>query len=155
MSEKRSWVHSQSEVKRVTKPWGNATIDRVESVGELWLNYEQGEEVGAQEKRYVFKLLFVKKGTKMSFQYHMNKLETNYLVSGVGEALLENEQGEMETSLVTAGDSWTIPCGKKHCLIALSDIVMLEASTPEVDDVVRIQDDAGRGSGRIDSEHVK
>ncbi len=155
MNERKNWSQKESDIKLVTKPWGNATIGGVEGVGELWLNYDRDENVGDKEKRYVFKKLFIKKGTRTSFQYHVNKLETNHLIAGQAEAYMENEKGEMETSIFEAGDSWTIPCGRKHRLLALTDLVMLEASTPEVDDVVRIQDDAGRGDGRIQSEHIK
>lgn len=150
---KKDWVHSEEDAKTVTKPWGNATIGGVHSVGEVWLNYTRGESVGDKEKRYVFKKLYIKKGTKTSLQYHVHKLETNHLLSGSAEAWQENEKGEMEESLFSAGDSWTIPCGRKHRVVALTDLVMLEASTPEVDDVVRIEDDANRPSGRIESEH--
>src|SRR3989344_6514008 len=153
--ERKKWSQTEGEVKLVTKPWGNATIDGTEGVGELWLNYKRGENVGEEEKRYVFKKLYIKKGTKTSFQYHVNKLETNHLLEGSAEAWQENEKGEIEKSFFKVGDTWTIPCGRKHRLIALEDMVMLEASTPEVDDGVRIADDAGRGEGRIESEHQK
>lgn len=153
MKERKKWSQREEEVKLVTKPWGNATIDGTSGVGELWLNYDRGENVGDKEKRYVFKKLYIKSGTKTSFQYHVNKLETNHLIEGKAEAWQENEKGEIEKSIFEAGDTWSIPCGRKHRLIALTDLVMLEASTPEVDDVVRIQDDTGRPDGRIESEH--
>lgn len=153
--EKKNWVQSEEGVKIVVKPWGNGVVGNVSGVGELWLNYDKGEEVGEKEKKYVFKKLFIKAGTKTSFQYHVEKLETNHLISGEAEAWLENDEGEIEKSLFAAGDSWTIPCGKKHRVVAITDIVMLEASTPEVDDVVRVEDDSGRSGGRIEGEHVK
>lgn len=153
MKEKKKWVQTETEIKLVTKPWGNGVIDDIKNVGEMWLNYHRGENVGDEEKRYVFKKLFIKSGTKTSLQYHVNKLETNYLISGEAEGWMENETGEMETSHFSAGDAWTIPCGRKHRLVALTDLVMLEASTPEVDDIIRIKDDTDRPSGRIESEH--
>lgn len=149
----KQWIQPEKETKAVIKPWGNGIVDGVEGVGELWLNYHKGENVGDKAKKYVFKKLYVKAGTKMSLQYHVNKLETNHLISGRAEAWLENDTGEIERKIVAAGDSWTIPCGRKHRIIALTDMVMLEASTPEVDDVIRIEDDTGRPDGRIDSEH--
>ena len=91
----------------------------------------------------------------MSLQYHEKKLETNHLISGKAEAWLENEKGEIEKSIVEAGDSWSIPCGRKHRIVAITDMVMLEASTPEVDDVIRVEDDTNRSSGRIEGEHQK
>ncbi len=153
MTERREWSQKEADVKLVTKPWGNGNVGGVDGVGEIWLNYDRGENVGDKEKRYVFKKLYIKQGTKTSFQYHVNKLETNHLISGTAEAYMENESGEMETSKFETGDSWTIPCGRKHRLLAITDLVMLEASTPEVDDVIRIQDDTGRSDGRIESEH--
>ncbi len=153
--DKRTWTKPQSKVKIVTKPWGNATIGGVEGVGELWLNYNRKEKIGRNEKRYAMKKLFIKKGTRTSLQHHLSKVETNHLISGFAEAWMENEGGQMEKSRFEAGDSWTIPCGRKHRLIALTDLVMIEASTPEVDDVIRHQDDAERGDGRIDSEHER
>lgn len=148
-----SWVRSEEKVKVVIKPWGSEVIGDIKGVGEIWLNYKKGENVGDEEKKYVFKKLYVKAGTRMSLQYHVNKLETNHLISGKAEAWLENEKGEIEKSLVVSGDSWTIPCGRKHRIVSITDLVMLEASTPEVDDVVRIEDDTKRPDGRIESEH--
>lgn len=150
---RKKWSKRENQVKLVVKPWGNGKIGGLKNVGELWLNYDRNENVGDKEKRYVFKKLYIKKGTKTSFQYHVNKLETNHLIKGRAEGWMENEKGKIEKGLFEAGDSWTIACGRKHRLIALTDLVMLEASTPEVDDVVRIADDAGRGNGRIEPEH--
>lgn len=153
MKKSKNWIQSEDGVKLVTKPWGSRTLDAVQGVGEMWLNYTRDESVTEQKKRYVFKKLYIKAGTKTSLQYHVQKVETNHLISGSALALMENEAGEMEESPFEVGDTWTIPCGRKHRLVALTDLVMLEASSPEVDDVVRIQDDAGRGNGRIESEH--
>lgn len=155
MIEKKRWIHSENEVKVVTKPWGSVTIGGDKNVGELWLNYNRNEQVGEEEKRYVLKKLYIKSGTKTSFQYHVNKLESNHLISGTAEAWQENKEGEIEKSIFEAGDSWTIPCGRKHRIVALTDMVMLEASTPEVDDVVRIDDETNRPCGRIESEHLQ
>ena len=153
MNNKKHWTLTEEKTKVVVKPWGNGIINGIESVGELWLNYESDEKVGDNEKRYVFKKLYVKAGTRMSLQYHINKLETNHLISGEAEAWLENESGEIEKSFVQSGDTWTIPCGRKHRIIAITDMIMLEASTPEVDDVIRIEDDTNRPNGRIETEH--
>ncbi len=66
---------------------------------------------------------------------------------------LENDSGEIEKFMVKAGDHFNVVPPKKHRVIAITDLVLQEVSTPEVDDVVRIEDDAGRGDGRIESEH--
>jgi mannose-6-phosphate isomerase-like protein (cupin superfamily) len=119
----------------VTKPWGR----------ELWL---------ALNNYYCYKQIEINAGQATSFQYHNQKIETNYLVSGRAEFWLENPQGEIEKRVVDAPCIMDIPkAGLKHRVIAITDIVLLEASSPHVDDVVRINDEFGRGDGKIQSEH--
>jgi len=150
----KDWLYYEKDgAKFVTKPWGNAAFNGIESVGEVWLNYRFGEEVGAEEKPYVFKKLYVKKGTKMSFQHHEKKREINFLVKGRVEAWYENDAGEIEKKIVEEGGLWEIIPPKRHRTIALEDSIIIECSTPEVDDVVRHEDDASRGDGRIEREH--
>ena len=100
------------------------------------------------------KKLYIKKGTKTSFQYHKKKVETNYLLDGTIEAWFENVTGIVEKKILKAGSIWSVPAGVKHRIVTLQDIVLIEASSPEVDDVIRISDDTLRGDGRIDSEHL-
>ena len=138
-----SWSYDESEAKVVTKPWGK----------EVWINYRKGEEIGDQEKRYVMKKLYITKGTKTSFQYHQKKVETNFLVEGSVEAWFENELGEIEKKILKSGSIWSVPAGKKHRIVTLEDVILIESSSPEVDDVIRISDDNMRGDGRIQSEH--
>ena len=150
------WVRTRSQVKMVTKPWGNLTIEGVEGVGELWLTFDrdqEGTQVEAEKMRYIMKELHIKRGTWASLQHHVAKAETNHLVSGIAEAYMENENEVMERSIFTAGDSWVVIPGRRHRLHSLTDLVMDEASTWEIDDVVRHKDDTGRGDGRIQSEH--
>lgn len=120
--------------KIINKPWGR----------EEWLELND---------KYCYKRIYINKGTRTSYQYHKKKLETNYIISGEAEVWLENDQGVVEKSLMFAGDFFTVRPPKKHRVIALTDIILQEVSTPEVDDVVRIEDDTGRGSGKILSEH--
>ena len=54
-----------------------------------------------------------------------------------------------------AGDFFTVAPPKKHRVIAVTDIILQEVSTPEVDDVIRISDDSNRGDGKINHEHLK
>lgn len=125
----------------VEKPWGK----------EIWLElWSDGEGRG-----YCYKRIHINKGTKTSFQYHEKKVETNYIISGEAEVLLENGQGVVELLRVGEGDSFTVLPNRKHRVIAITDIILQEVSTPDVDDVIRIADDAGRGSGKIESEHHK
>ncbi len=99
------------------------------------------------------KKLYIKKGTKTSFQYHKYKVETNFLVEGSVEAWFEDQKGHIDIKILDSGSIWTIPAGIKHRIVTLEDIVLFEASSPEVDDVIRIEDDTLRGNGRIQSEH--
>jgi mannose-6-phosphate isomerase-like protein (cupin superfamily) len=110
--------------RRVEKPWGYELI---------W----------AHTTRYVAKILHIKQGHRLSLQYHNQKDETIYVQSGrllfiVGEGseLVEKEMGQ--------GDSFHIPPLTRHRMMALTDCDILEASTPELDDVVRLEDAYGR-----------
>ena len=138
-----NWYYDENLAKIVNKPWGK----------EIWINYKKGEKVGDEEKLYVMKKLYIKKGTKTSFQYHIKKSETNFLIKGLVEAWYEIKPNQMDIKKLSAGAIWTIPPGVKHRIITLEDVILMEASTPEIDDVIRIEDDTLRGDGRIESEH--
>ena len=139
------WYYNENTAKVVNKPWGK----------EVWINYRQGENIGDEEKLYVMKKLYIIKGTKTSFQYHQKKSETNFLIKGKVEAWFEKRPNYIEKKILNAGSIWSIPPNTKHRIITLEDVTLLEASTPEVDDVIRIEDDTLRGNGRIESEHNK
>jgi mannose-6-phosphate isomerase len=140
-----NWAYNEENAKIVLKPWGR----------EVWVNFTKGENVGDFDKKYIMKKLYINKNTKTSFQYHKHKIETNFLISGSIEAWFEVEPGKIEKKILKAGAIWSIPNGIKHRIITLEDIVLMEASTPEVDDVIRIEDDTLRGDGRIQDEHDK
>ena len=137
------WNYNEDSAKVVVKPWGK----------EVWINYREGEKIGDIEKSYVMKKLYIAKNTRTSFQYHIQKTETNFLVKGKVEAWFESKPGYIEKKILSAGSIWSIPPNTKHRIITLEDVILLEASTPEVDDVIRIADDTLRGNGRIQSEH--
>ena len=139
------WNYNEDSAKVVVKPWGK----------EVWINYREGEKIGDIEKSYVMKKLYIAKNTRTSFQYHIKKTETNFLVKGKVEAWFESKPGYIEKKILSAGSIWSIPPNTKHRIITLEDVILLEASTPEVDDVIRIADDTLRGNGRIQSEHEK
>jgi mannose-6-phosphate isomerase-like protein (cupin superfamily) len=120
--------------KIVTKPWGR----------EVWLELND---------RYCYKRLYVKAGMRHSLQYHKRKRETNYIISGEAEIWLENAAGEIEKRRMGPDEFYTVLPGRKHRVVALTDLVLQEVSTPEVDDVIRVEDDTGRGNGRIQEEH--
>jgi NDP-sugar pyrophosphorylase family protein/mannose-6-phosphate isomerase-like protein (cupin superfamily) len=122
------------DIKVVHKPWGK----------EVWLELNN---------KYCYKRIYINKGTRTSFQYHEKKLETNYIISGTAEVWLENDNGEIEKTIMKENSFFTVTPPKKHRVIALTDLVLQEVSTPEVDDVIRIQDDCLRGDGRLEHEH--
>ncbi|MBN2135784.1 MAG: cupin domain-containing protein [Acidobacteria bacterium] len=107
-------------MEKVDKPWGYELI---------W----------AHTKQYVGKILFVKAGEALSLQYHEEKDETIYLHSGEIDFLVE-EEGSMIRVRLKPGHGYRIKPGIKHRMIAIKDSEILEASTPELDDVVRLED---------------
>ena len=113
-------------MRHVAKPWGHETI---------W----------AHTDRYVGKILHVKAGEKLSIQYHEKKDETVYLLRGQMKYWVQLP-GELalRDQLLVAGQSFRITPLTIHAIEAVTDIDVLEASTPELDDVVRIQDRYGR-----------
>ena len=103
-----------------------------------------GEELLAHTDLYALKRIHVKKGSRPSLQYHERKSESLYLLSG----RLRIEMGDSRDSLAAdellPGETVDIPKGAVHRVSALEDSVIIEASTPELDDVVRIEDDYDR-----------
>lgn len=114
------------DVHHVPKPWGHETI---------W----------AHTDRYVGKILHIKAGHALSVQYHERKDETVYLLQGAMKywVQLPGDTELRDQSLVT-GQSFRITPGTIHYMEAVTDCDVLEASTPELDDVVRIKDRYGR-----------
>jgi mannose-6-phosphate isomerase len=111
----------------VMKPWGHELI---------W----------AHTERYVGKILHVRAGEALSLQYHRQKDETIMVVSGrmqlttylVGEPPVTRELGLREP--------FHIPPGLRHRMVAIEDTDIVEVSTPELEDVVRLEDRYGRTS---------
>lgn len=115
------------QVRRVSKPWGE----------ELWL---------AHTGRYAGKVLVVRKGHRLSLQYHERKHETQYVESGRIRYTLGSVDRPGEHEILDAGPGTvvTLPPGAVHRLEALEDARIFEVSTPELEDVVRLEDDYGR-----------
>ena len=110
---------------RVEKPWGY----------EIWY---------AWTEQYVGKILHVNRGGRLSLQYHRRKDETSYVLRG---RLLLTKGPNAERLVVTEvgeGHVWRNRPGEIHTLEALEDADVLEVSTPELDDVVRLRDRYGR-----------
>jgi NDP-sugar pyrophosphorylase family protein/mannose-6-phosphate isomerase-like protein (cupin superfamily) len=120
--------------KVVHKPWGR----------EEWL---------ALNDFYCYKRIYINAGYKTSYQYHQFKHETNYIISGTAEVWLENDEGVVEKKIMGAGDFFDVTPPKKHRVIAISDIILQEVSTPHVDDVIRINDEFNRTDGKVEAEH--
>ena len=108
------------------KPWGHETI---------W----------AQSERYVGKILHINAGHELSVQYHNRKDETVYLLSGEIVYRVQREGDDiLDDMKLKVGESFRIIPGTIHQMIALTDCDVLEVSTPEIDDVVRLSDRYGR-----------
>ena len=114
------------EPERVEKPWGYELI---------W----------AVAEEYVGKLLFVNAGHRLSLQFHRQKDESWYLLEGRAELeFAAAGQTTTTTEVVTPGAAFRIRPGTVHRIRALDDTLMLEVSTPHLDDVVRLDDEYGR-----------
>ena len=109
---------------KVNKPWGYELI---------W----------AHTDRYVGKILHIRQGESLSYQFHRVKDETIRLLTGVLELDLETN-GVRQKVRLAPGESLHIVPGMKHRMSAVEDCDVLEVSTPELDDVVRLEDRYGR-----------
>ena len=120
-------VIAPEDVKVVAKPWGE----------EIWL---------AHTDRYAGKVLVLRKGHRLSLQYHKRKHEVQYVESGCIKYTLGryDRPGEFRELEAVAGTVVVLPPGAVHRMEALEDSRFFEVSTPELDDVVRIEDDYGR-----------
>ncbi len=111
--------------KIVEKPWGK----------EEWLGLTD---------RHCLKKITLNKGFLTSLQYHEKKEETTYIESGSALFYFHDERGELQSKEVGPGFSVTLLPGEIHRFEALEDLVMFEASTPEVMDVIRLEDSYNR-----------
>ena len=112
--------------RRVEKPWG-------------W------ELIWAYTDLYVGKILFVRAGQSLSLQFHREKDESWYVESGRARLELgEVGQGILNAEVIAEGASFHYAPGTVHRVTALEDTTILEVSTPQLDDVVRLEDRYGR-----------
>jgi mannose-6-phosphate isomerase-like protein (cupin superfamily) len=119
-------VSGRVEVRHVPKPWGHETI---------W----------AHSERYVGKILHINAGQELSVQYHNRKDETVYLLSGqIVYRVQRDGVDALDDVQLKLGESFRITPGTIHQMVALTDCDVLEVSTPEVDDIVRLSDKYGR-----------
>jgi mannose-6-phosphate isomerase-like protein (cupin superfamily) len=111
--------------REVPKPWGS----------ELWF---------ARTDRYAGKILRVRAGCRLSIQYHEEKDETSYVLAGRVIVSQGDSADRMTTRELGPGESWRNPPMLVHTLEAVEDSEIIEVSTPQVEDVVRLEDRYGR-----------
>jgi mannose-6-phosphate isomerase len=111
--------------RRVPKPWGF-------------------ELVWAETDRYVGKLLHIDAGRRLSLQRHLVKDESIYVLSGRLRLYLEDDDGVVRISEIGPGDHRRVATGRIHRYEAIETTELMEVSTTELDDVVRLEDDYGR-----------
>src|SRR5262249_53052864 len=111
-------------MRKVPKPWGH-------------------EVIFAENDRYAGKLLHLEGGHSLSLQYHERKDETLYVLSGEVR-LLVGSDGSMRELTLKPGESYRILPGVRHRMSADAPADLVEVSSPELDDVVRLEDRYGR-----------
>ena len=111
--------------RRVPKPWGHELI---------W----------AHTDRYVGKVLVIEAGKRLSLQRHEVKDESVFVVSGRLRLYLEDDAGTVRVEEIGPGDHRHVATGRIHRYEAIERTELMEVSTPELDDVVRLEDDFGR-----------
>ncbi|MBT4916975.1 cupin [Candidatus Peregrinibacteria bacterium] len=119
------------------KPWGR----------EIWF---------AHNDKYAGKILEVTKGHRYSLQYHEKKQETQYLYSGKVKFIYGTEEDNLQEKILNPGDKVDVDPYTIHRVEALEDSQIFEVSSPELDDVIKLDDDYGRsGKGndqKLDSQ---
>ena len=112
-------------MKVITKPWGSETIIEI-------------------NKKYLLKKLYMKKNHRCSLQFHNFKKETIYVLKGKLKITTGSKKKKLKSKIYIKGQSITIKPKVIHRMEAITDSLYLEASTPELNDVVRIVDDYKR-----------
>ena len=120
-------VVQDREPRRVEKPWGH----------ELWW---------ADTDLYAGKLLHVDAGHRLSLQMHREKDESSYLLSGRLRLMRGPSAEDLDEQEINPGYAWRVEPGTVHSIEAIEDSIVLEVSTPHLDDVVRLQDRYGRAA---------
>ncbi|HET7711099.1 MAG TPA: cupin domain-containing protein [Thermoanaerobaculia bacterium] len=117
-------MFERSPVERIPKPWGY-------------------ELIFGKTGRYVGKILHINRGECLSLQYHEMKEETLYVIAGELRLTIEDATERRELAL-REGEAFHIPPRLIHRMEAVVDTDVAEVSTPELDDVVRLEDRYGR-----------
>ena len=114
-----------NQAKKIDKPWGF-------------------ELIFAHTEKYAGKVLFVKKGHRFSLQFHQHKDETICVYLGKIRLYFGESDSDLLEKVLEPGDSVRIKPLSRHRMEAIEDTTLFEVSTPELDDVQRLQDDYGR-----------
>ncbi|PIR54896.1 cupin [Candidatus Peregrinibacteria bacterium CG10_big_fil_rev_8_21_14_0_10_36_19] len=125
---------NDEEVQIKLKPWGK----------EVWF---------AHTEKYAGKILHITKGHRYSLQYHEKKRETQFIYSGKVKLIYGTSQDNLQEKILNSGDKIEVHPYTIHRLEALEDSQVFEVSTPELDDVVKLEDDYGR-SGKGNDENL-
>jgi mannose-6-phosphate isomerase-like protein (cupin superfamily) len=112
-------------MRKVNKPWGYELI---------W----------AETPKYLGKLLRIMAGKRLSLQYHAMKDETIFVQKGTMLFELGQTKDQLTKFTLEEGETHHIPSGYVHRMSAITDVEVIEVSTPEIDDVIRIADDYNR-----------
>ena len=143
-------------MKIINKPWGH----------ELWI-------ADGCTAPYALKRILFRAGNRTSLQVHRYKHETNYVLSGTGKLYVSKAEFDIDSFLETGmtdvevaeyeslmaiydlvpGAVVNVQSCYVHRVVASTDLEFMEVSTPELDDVIRLQDDSGRAHGKIINEH--
>lgn len=120
----RDDLFQHRDIQRVPKPWGH-------------------ELIFAKTERYVGKIIHVNRGESLSLQYHEMKEETLFVVRGELRLTIEHD-GDRRVITLREGEAFHIPPRLIHRMEAVVDTDVAEVSTPEIHDVVRLEDRYGR-----------
>jgi len=123
-----------NETQIKLKPWGR----------EIWF---------AHTDHYAGKILEIKKGHRYSLQYHEKKEETQYILKGKARFTYGTNQDSLQEKILNEGDKIDVLPYTIHRLEAIEDTEVLEVSTPDLDDVVKLEDDYGR-DGKGNNEEL-
>jgi mannose-6-phosphate isomerase-like protein (cupin superfamily) len=116
---------STTAARRVEKPWGFELI---------WVVTD----------RYVGKIIHIDAGRRLSLQRHVMKDEAIYVLSGRLRLSLEDDAGDVQVADLGPGEHRRVAAGRIHRYEAIETVELMEVSTPELDDVIRLEDDYGR-----------
>ena len=112
-------------IRKIEKPWGY----------EILIEHN---------RKYVMKKIQMNKGCKCSIQYHEKKKETIYVLSGKLKLYIGDEVNSLQEIIMNPDDTLTLEPLTIHRMEAIEDSIYLEASSPELEDVVRLEDEYGR-----------